>query len=353
MPIRPLPLAIAFAVMAAAASPAVAQLRPLVDEPPSREAAQDGVTVFLLNDGPVPAAAEGPSVIHTSARDGTPITLVPADGDAGGEIAPGGFARRRYVIAAAVPVAAPPVALAAATERVETGSRGQSAGFLDRFHSYEPVYGVFGLQDAGAKLQLSLALTPLGNTGAASGLHLAYTQTIFWAIDQSSGPIRATTYSPEVFYERPVGRSTQVAIGYRHDSNGEGDLRSIDINRIYLRANRQFALGDGWRIDVAPQAWFYFGDQGIAPDLDRYWGYTAVTASIAQDDGIKLSVFARGNPRTGRGAGELFVSYPIRRFGVGDVGLYVFGQAFTGYGEALSDFDRADSHARIGIALTR
>ena len=35
------------------------------------------------------------------------------------------------------------------------------------------------------------------------------------------------------------------------------------------------------------------------------------------------------------------------------VDFVLFGQAFTGYGETLDDIDRRDTHARLGIALTR
>jgi outer membrane phospholipase A len=47
----------------------------------------------------------------------------------------------------------------------------------------------------------------------------------------------------------------------------------------------------------------------------------------------------------------LFVSYPLAK--LGGLGIYVFGQGFTGYGEALDDYRVNDTHARIGIALTR
>ena len=112
-------------------------------------------------------------------------------------------------------------------------------------------------------------------------------------------------------------------------------------------------LGDAWSIDLTPQAWFYFGEQGIAGDMDRYRGFTSLTASIGQRDGVKLAVMARGNPGTGKGAAEAFLSYPLAGIWEKFPHLYLFGQAFTGYGEALSDYNRRDTHARLGIAFTR
>ena len=92
--------------------------------------------------------------------------------------------------------------------------------------------------------------------------------------------------------------------------------------------------------------------KSAAPGLRGYFGHTALSAAVGRRDGLKVAVAGRGNFETGKGAAELFVSYPLARLG-GGLGFYLFGQAFTGYGEALDDYRRAARHARIGIALTR
>jgi outer membrane phospholipase A len=241
-----------------------------------------------------------------------------------------------------------------AGETIVSSSTGSSAAFLDRFEPHEPVYGVFGTGDAGAKLQVSFAFRPFAEDAPLhlGNLRFAYTQTMFWAIDRPSGPFRSTNYSPEVYADLPVSDDLSFAIGYRHDSNGGGAARSIDANRVYLRAQKSFDLGGDWRLDVAPQAWFYVGNEGTATNLRDYWGYTSLTASIGQKDGLKVALTGRGNFETRRGSAELFVSYPLARIG-GGIGFYLFGQGFIGFGEALDDWNRRDSHARIGIALTR
>ena len=245
---------------------------------------------------------------------------------------------------------------AAATPAAETvvqSSTGSSSAFVDRFEAHEPIYGVFGSGDAGAKLQVSFAFrafaedAPLG----LGTLRFAYTQAMFWAIDQPSGPFVSTNYTPEIYADVPLGETAKVAIGWRHDSNGRGAADSVDINRIFARAEKSFDLGGDWRLDVAPMAWFYVGSAGTAHNVPDYFGYTALTAALQQQDGLKIALTGRGNVETRRGAAELFVSYPLHR--IGGLGLYVFGQAFTGHGEALDRYDRRDSHARIGIALTR
>lgn len=60
----------------------------------------------------------------------------------------------------------------------------------------------------------------------------------------------------------------------------------------------------------------------------------------------KVAVTGRGNPATGKGSAEGFVSYPLVRIDGRLPHLYLFSQLFTGYGEALVDYNRNVSHAR-------
>ncbi|UZK69083.1 phospholipase A [Sphingomonas sp. S1-29] len=350
-------LAFATAALSCLAAPAAAQLRPVADQPTSADAAQAGVDVLFVNDGNAAADPQPPETIEVTAADGTRLRLQ-RDQAAVPFVAAGGFTRLRYRPAPRELAEAAPVtterqdAVEASRETVALGSTGTGSAILDRFAPYRPVYGAFGAGDSGAKLQLSFAFQPFETNGALNGLRLAWTQTMFWRIDLPSGPFRSTNYSPEIFYEVPLAQDTVAAVGYAHDSNGRGAVGSIDVNRIYARVAHRFDLGDRWYAEVAPQAWFYVGARGMSRDLDRYWGYTALGASIGQVDGVKLALTARGNPGTGKGAAELSASYPLARVG-GGLGIYLFGQGFTGFGEALDDYRLRDTHARLGIALTR
>lgn len=335
-----------------AIDPLAAQLRPLVEAPASLAAARAGVDVYLLNDGPVAERGVGPAEIDTTAADGARLRLVAGDA-AAQSIAPGGFARLRYRLAdaATTPLRDAP----APPDRGETivaDSSGASSGVLGRFRPHEPVYGVAGTGSAGAKLQLSFAFRALGHDDGPR-LSFAYTQTIFWAIDRPSIPIRANTYSPEVFVDMPVGEGLTAGFGYRHDSNGGGIGASVDSNRLFARVSKSFTLGSGWRAEITPQGWFYVATHGDAGPVNRYLGYGSLSASVEQRDGLKIAGMARGNPATGKGAGEMFVSMPLARLGIDQLGLYLIAEAFSGYGEALADYDRRSSHARIGIAFTR
>ncbi len=361
-------------VAATLALPAVAQVRAVPTQPDSEAGALRGVEVILINEGTAPVAAEGPRTIEVTAADGTRLILERLPAPAA-TIQPGGFAKARYVPTgyaarpAYKPLPGAPLpggvgtawtgdSPATAPRIPDTGERetptasGTASGFLDRFTPHEPVYGAFGLGDSGGKLQVSFAFQPIGGESAFSHLRFAYTQTMFWRLDLPSGPFTHTTYSPEVYVERAIDPSATIGVGWRHDSNGEGEATSIDSNRIFLRATKAFDLGDGWRAEVTPQAWVYVGKQGVAPDLDRYWGNGSLGLALVKPDSLKLALTLRGSPDSGRGAAELFASYPLARID-DDLGFYLFAQGFTGYGEALDDHRRRDSHARIGIALTR
>ncbi len=355
--------------LALVATPCAAQsLRPIVEPPLSAQAALAGVDVFLLNEGREAVPVAAPDTLQTTARDGTSLTLelIRSTADTA-PVAPGGFVKLRYRLAplapglAAASPATPGISArpdAAPVEQVTDTARGPASSFAGRFSPHEPTYFVAGAGDARAKLQFSFALQPFASAGPLSYLKVAYTQTVFWGIGLPSGPITTVTYSPEGFADVPLSQTARAAIGFRHDSNGGGTTDSVDANRVFLRVSKRFDLGRGWRLDVAPQGWFYVSSNGIATDLPRFWGNGSVTASIGQADGVKFQIFARGNPRSGKGAGELFVSYPIASLGLRDlglhgVGLYLFGQAFTGYGETLPGYNRADTHARIGVSFTR
>ena len=346
------------ALAVSVATPAAAQLRAVPAQPASEAEALRGVEVFLVNESAASIMDPGPRQIEVTAVDGTRLVLERVPGPTP-TIAPGGFAKARYVPvsvaqAAVPPSAQHPAAVIPAEETVVQSSTGTSAAFVDRFEPHEPIYGVFGTGDAGGKLQVSFAFRPFAEDAPLKlgNLRFAYTQTMFWALREPSGPFRSTNYSPEIYADIPVDETTKVALGWRHDSNGRGALDSVDLNRIFARAEKSFDLGGDWHLDVAPQAWFYVGRLGTAPDVKKYFGYTGLGAAIRQDNGLKLAVTARGNFDTAHGGAELFASYPLAPIG-GGIGFYLFGQAFTGYGEALDDYRRNDTHARIGIALTR
>lgn len=321
-------------------------LRIVAEPPASASAAESGVQVFALNEGSEPVEAV-PTEMTVVAADGARLRIVPVD-TATATVAPGGFRTLRYRVAApAVAQATPPIPTQS-DETVVATATGTRSGFLERFEPHEPIYGAFGLGSDGAKLQFSLAVRPFDGAGLLDGVRVAWTQTMFWAIDAPSGPFRSTNYSPEIYYQRALTDDLVGAVGYAHDSNGR-DAGSIDVNRLFATASYALPIGDGWQVEATPKLWTYVGT-GYR-DLDRYWGNWSLAAAVGQVDGLRIAATLR-NPLGSRRAGELFASYPLTRIG-GGAGLYVFGQAYSGYGEAIDDYRLRSSSARLGIAFTR
>lgn len=343
----------------AGATPVAAQLRAVPAPVADERTALRGVEVFLINESGVPLDADGPREIEVTATDGTRLILqrMPM---ARATVAPGAFIKVRYVPVGIAGQAVPPALahqpadIPTPGETTVSSSTGSSSAFLDRFEPHEPVYGAFGLNDSGAKLQVSFAFRPFDTDAPLKlgNLRFAYTQTMFWALNEPSGPFRSTIYSPEVYADVAAGENSVISVGYRHDSNGRGLPGSVDVNRFFLRGQHSFDLGNDWKLDVAPMGWLYVGNEGAATNLRRTWGNSSLTLAIRQQDGLKVAATARGSFESGRASGEVFASYPLRPLG-GGFGIYLFGQAFTGYGETLDDIDRRDTHARLGIALTR
>ena len=357
---RKLPTAVTL-LLAAIAVPGLAngQVRAVPEQPASAAAAATagGVEIFVVNEGDSPQAMTLPETMTVTSANGERVTLHAPDLPPQ-MLAPGRFARVRYtlddrkqpMLAEAAPPPAP--ALPPPGETTIATATGSHSGFLARFEPHEPIYGVAGLGDAGAKLQFSFGFRPFDGAGALDGLRFAYTQTMFWAINLDSVPFTSTTYSPEIYYEIAPSPSVRLAAGYRHDSNGEARATSVGLNRLFVRAAKHFDLGSDWYADVAPEAWVYIATEHPRASIARYRGYTGVRVAVGQADGIKIAGHLTGNPGTGKAAGEMFASYPIGKID-DSIGIYIFGQAYTGYGEALDDYDRRDTHARIGISFTR
>lgn len=326
--------------------PAAAFAEPRVLIPPVSANTSD-VEVFFLNESAEAAPlAPADRLTTRDAASGALLTLE-RSGNAPATLAAGGFAKVAYRIAPEAPAVAE-----AAAPTPGPQPKSASDSFLDRLAPYEPVYAVFGTGSDAAKLQLSAAFGPFRTGTKLDNLRVAYTQTSFWAIEQSSSPFRSTIYSPAIFYVAPVdlaGRPVDVSVGYRHDSNGLAGADSRDMNRLFVRAASRWDLHGGWSLELAPTAWIFVRS---GSKFDNYLGYTGLDAAIEQRGGLKLSAFLRGNPGTGRGAAEFLVSYPMADF-TGGVGVYLMGQLFTGYGETLLEFDQRRTRARIGIGLVR
>lgn len=395
-------LAFRAALLAAVLCPAAAMALPpaiVAGVAPGARPDERIVEIVVLNPG---ATGEThvfePRMTAELAIDGRrmPVTLIrQADSAGTATVAAGGFARARYAMTVPVagattlsltpgqgagyavavplaPVAAGPVGLATAAPVVavgvtETVSAKPETGnaFLANLSSYGPIYGVYGPgTNSDARIQIGFKYQLFGEAGAVggdsprvNGVHFGYTQRLFWDLGKKSSPFRNVEYRPEVFYllpAKPVADRFVIGgqAGIRHESNGRDGTDSRSVNTVYVQPMATTLVGD-YVLTVGPRAWFYIGSLEDNPDIKRYRGNTGLFAEIGEADGWRLTTTTNFNPGSGKGAFDALVSYPLDRIVESNLNLYVFGQAFAGYGENLFDYDKQQTRVRVGVGFTR
>ncbi len=237
--------------------------------------------------------------------------------------------------------------------------------FLPNLSAYAPIYAVYGPgTNSDARLQISFkyqlfgpAASPDRRQSWEQGIHFAYTQRMFWDLGAKSSPFRNIDFMPELFYLAPtIGIGSGVSLGgqggFRHESNGQSGAGSRSLNTLYVQPVASVGLGS-YRLSVGPRLWLYAGSLSDNPDIKRYRGNTGLFAEIGEDDGLRITTNTRFNLGSGKGAIDADISYPIDRLIGGNLNFYLFGQAFTGYGENLLDYNRRMTRLRVGLAIVR
>ena len=387
-----------FGTAAHAQGDAARNLRVMID---AVEPGADGtvlVRMVAINSGKEAAAAMPDRLVATLTVDGEryPMSLAcAADGEA---VAPGRFAltdcRFALPVAAeadremqlslasspsayafAMPAPSVPASesddtrlalgLPLADSAVPSAEPDRGNAYLGNLSVYEPIYGAYGPgTNSDARIQLSFKYQLFGEAGdvggdapIVNGVHFGYTQRMFWDLGADSSPFRNIDFMPELFYLQPaveVGSSLALGgqVGVRHESNGRDGLESRSANTVYLQPVGTFDVGD-YTVSIGPRLFFYVGDLEDNPDIRRYRGSTGLLVEVGQDDGLRLKTSSRFNFSSGKGAIDGELSYPLDRIVETDLNLYVFGQAFAGYGENLLDYNRQTTRLCVGVAIVR
>jgi phospholipase A1 len=327
-----------------------------------------------------PSGTRGALRLRPAARLPSPVTIAPSgfvpmryEGVLPAGTAPGALSLAMAdapAVALDVPGPPPasgaaPVALAQAAD-VPPPPAPPSAGspkdnpFLANLSAYEPMYFVYGPgNDTAARIQISLKYQLFGRRGNwLDGITFAYTQRMFWDIEEVSSPFRDVNYMPELFYlvpPRPVGGSGLALggrLGARHESNGRDGAASRTLNTLYVQPEATLPVGR-YSLTLGPRIWTYVGRLDGNEDIRRYRGRTGLYAAIGDDDGLRFSVTSRLNIGSGKGAVDGVLSYPLTKMWASGPQLYLIAQGFAGYGESLLDYNRKQTRARIGFGITR
>jgi phospholipase A1 len=213
-------------------------------------------------------------------------------------------------------------------------------------------------RNAEAKFQLSLRTKVLQDVlFPQADLWLAYTQEAMWQLydGRDSSPFRNTDYQPEMIYivptpktwrELPLGwqwRYTQL--GLAHESNGQSDPLSRSWNRYYLGTG--FERGD-WSLSGRFTQRI---NESIAddnnPDLVDFRGRGEFQLNWAH--GLQTASLMIRSTLSSIKAAQFEWSYPVSRDQPN--GLRWFFQAFTGYGETLTDYNFHQTSVGIGVTF--
>jgi len=188
-------------------------------------------------------------------------------------------------------------------------------------------------------------------------LQAGLTLQAWWQLysNDVSSPFRETNYTPEVFYTvplrwRPLGLRPSATLGIEHQSNGQVQGLSRSWNRVYgilkLEGESFFASIRPWyRIPEEERTDPNSAEGDDNPDILDFMGYGELSFGWR---GKQLNYYTnfRGNPSTGNGAVEVFVSFPLFKRFRGVV------QYFNGYGNSLIDYDHFQQRIGVGVLLS-
>lgn len=239
--------------------------------------------------------------------------------------------------------------------------------FINNLSAYEPIYAVYGPgTNTEARIQISFKYQLFGSqnnrpdfsSSWRDGLHVAYTQRMFWDIRADSFPFRNIDFQPELLYIAPSltldnGMSVSAMGGLRHESNGQDGDSSRSLNSLYIAPMASVPLGSQTTLTVIPRLAFYLGDMTGNEDIDRYRGHASLEMQVGKENGLRLTTNSRYNFSTGKGALAADLSYPLPNLWSGGPEVYLYGQSFVGYGENLLDYNKRTTRFRVGIAFVR
>ncbi len=241
----------------------------------------------------------------------------------------------------------PPVPAKAMSSAAQVDNEDRS--ILQRHHPFYFVYG-----EPTSKLQLSFK-SPIFR---GSNFYFAYTQLMFWALNEESKPFRDLTYNPEMFYRWSQKRWVflrSIDIGLiGHTSNGKqgADSRSIDLKYIRFNAERE---GHRWLTRFTTQFSYLYGFDPTNTDIQNYIGPLSFTMAFTQlfDAWIDKSEVALTAAPGGKFAnkwdkGGYLVSWSFRLGGINLVPAFYL-QYYGGYAESLLNYNKNVREFRGGI----
>ncbi len=200
------------------------------------------------------------------------------------------------------------------------------------------------------QFQFSLRYDFATNVFGLHGIYsVAYTQLSFWQAYATSAYFRESNYNPEIFCTIPNPWKTHnkyvkaFRFSLEHQSNGRGGKyeRSWQYMAasVYAQYKNIFVKLKGWaRI---------YGSRDYNPNLLDYLGHGSLQLMLPYKKHV-FKLLLRSN-FSNHGAIKFSYSHPI----LDTNGLFLYVQAFSGYGETLIDYNHYVNSCSVGFSLSR
>ena len=231
---------------------------------------------------------------------------------------------------------------------------------------YKPNYALLGTDPIlEAKMQFSFKYRFVEEgaferwwSAPANQLFFAYTQKMFWDLEEDSAPYPNnyldSYFSPELFWlKREMASSIwdsqfDFQVGFQHESNGRDSIFGRTWDRRYAQPFWTFGETRSYQFVATPKIWVPVNVGDEMDDIADYFGYGELWLKWGRHDGVLLETMLRKGTADWYGAVELNASYPIR-----PLNIFLYGQIFYGYGETLRLYNEETTTYRIGFALSR
>ena len=213
------------------------------------------------------------------------------------------------------------------------------------------------------RIQLSIrtkvasGLLPWLDADSRDSVWFGYSQQSYWQLFNSeiSRPFRTTDHEPEIMYILPTPldlpggwRWRYSGLSLNHQSNGQTLPLSRSWNRLILMAG----LEKDERYTLTGRLWNRITDgDGVDdnPGIEHYIGRAEVTGSWQVNPDHTLALTLRHSLRSdANGSWRLEWLSPLDS---SSKGLRLHVQLFSGYGDALVDYNRRRSLLSVGLSL--
>lgn len=224
------------------------------------------------------------------------------------------------------------------------------------FGLYKDNYFIFGppvgykptKENTNIKFQISISQRLTRSTLPwGTYLYLFYTQKCFWNVLENSMPMTDLNFNPGLGITKPffvknryIGKATLII---EHESNGRDSIQSRSWNRFALAGNIMVTKN----LMVHAKAWIPIVDGENNKDIVHYCGWCQAGFQVISDN-KRFSGGVTIVPRKHFSCNTI-VDLSFRIFKRDN--QFLFLQFYNGYGEGLLDYNKFQSHVRIGLLI--